>query len=243
MTRPSLAAGLAVLLATSLASAQESDADEPSAEKADDAKPATAAAATPSAPEHEAGEDATYGHGMQFGIRAGLVAGYLMDFRYDHSPLCKAFDAAKPVNEQQKICGFGAPAATEIALSFAPLDGIEPYVFGRFGFSGESDTNTNALMLVGVGARLYTMADSRLKVFIEPAVAYETESGAGNPAWSPAGLSPEYKKDLVFHVGVGPQYDFAKAFGAFLNAGIDVGVLRSISAVALINLGVQLRFP
>jgi len=48
---------------------------------------------------------------------------------------------------------------------------------------------------------------------------------------------------MVFHLGIGPQYDVAKAFSLFLNLGIDVGVFRSISAVLLGNVGAQLRFP
>jgi len=182
---------------------------------------------------------------MQVGIRAGFVLGYKMSFRYDNSPFCKEPDDAKPANKQQKICGFGAPPAAEVALSFAPFDSVEPYVFGRFGFSGEAETNTKPLKLFGVGARIYTNADSRFKVFVEPALAYEFEGGAGNPRWNrtDANYEAEYKKDLVFHVGIGPQYDFAKAFGLFLNLGIDVGVFRSISATLLGNIGAQVRFP
>jgi hypothetical protein len=175
--------------------------------------------------------------------KSPLPFGYKMVFRYPHSPLCTPFDPAKQVHEQQKICGFGAPVGTEIALSFGVLDSVEPYIFGRFGFSGESKTNTKALQLFGVGARLYTMSDSRLKIFIEPALAFEAEGGAGNPAWAPGDLNPAYKKDLVFHLGIGPQYDFAKAFGVFVNGGVDVGVLRAISATLLLNIGAQVRFP
>jgi hypothetical protein len=206
------------------------------------APPADEKATPPKNQDKESGEDDTYGHGMQFGIRAGIVFGYKMDFRYDHSPLCHEYDG-KAVNEQQKICGFGAPPGAEIALSFGVLDGVEPYLFGRFGFSGESKTNTKPLQFIGVGARLYTMSDSRLKIFIEPALAWETEGGFGDPKWAPTGLNPAYKKDLIFHLGVGPQYDVAKAFGIFVNGGVDVGVLRAISATLFLNLGAQLRFP
>jgi len=86
------------------------------------------------------------------------------------------------------------------------------------------------------------MSDSRLKIFIEPALAYEFEDGGNNPAWN-QGLNPEYKKDLVFHLGIGPHFDFAKAFGAYADAGLDVGVLRSISAILFLNIGVQVRMP
>lgn len=196
----------------------------------------------PKKEDKESGEDDTYGHFMQFGIRAGIDLGYKMIFRYPHSPLCTPYDPAKAVHEQQKVCGFGAPAGTEVAISFGVLDSVEPYIFGRFGFSKESKTNTKPLQQFGLGARLYTMSDSRLKIFIEPALAYETEGGAGDARWAPGDLNPAYKKDLIFHLGIGPQYDVAKAFGIFLNGGVDVGVLRAISATLLINIGAQLRF-
>jgi hypothetical protein len=212
---------------------REDDAPPPEAKKAQEPKPE----------DKESGEEDTFGHGLQFGIRAGIVFGYKMDFRYDKSPLCQKLDTSKPDNEQQKICGFGSPAGTEVAVSFGVFDSVEPYLFGRFGFSGESKTNTKPLQLFGVGARLYTMSDSRLKIFIEPALAWETEGGAGNKDWTPASFTPAYKKDLIFHLGVGPQYDFAKAFGIFLNGGVDVGVLRAISANLILNVGAQLRFP
>lgn len=219
---------------TKLKTEKEGDAASPSE---------TPKAKEPKPEDQEApGEEDAYGHGFQLGIRAGVTFGYKMDFRYAHSPLCQANDPTKKFDDQQKICGFGAPPGTEIALSFGVLDSVEPYVFGRFGFSGESKTNTKPIQLLGVGVRVYTMSDSRLKIYVEPALAYEMETGAGNPNWAPAGLDPAYKKDLVFHVGVGPQYDFAKAFGIFLNGGVDVGVLRAISATLLVNVGAQLRF-
>jgi hypothetical protein len=212
--------------------------------------------ATPKPEDKENGEEDTFGHGMQVGLRAGFAFGFKMYFRYDRSPLCQKYDPSKAPNDQIKSCGFAASPATEVALSFAPFDSVEPYIFMRLGLSGESRTNTKPLQLFGVGARIYTMSDSRLKIFLEPALAYETEGGAGNPDWAPPpgatgttsggkpqDLTPQYKKDLIFHLGIGPQYDFAKAFGIFLNGGVDVGVLRAISANLHVNIGAQVRFP
>jgi len=227
---------------------QRAKADEKAKPADNETKPADDAAEKkkPEKEEKEAGEEDVYGHGMQFGLRAGIVLGYKIDFRYQHSPLCAPYDPTKGSwDQQQKICGFGAPPAADVALSFAPLDSVEPFIFGRFGFSAEAATATTAQFLFGAGVRLYTMSDSRFKMFVEPAIAYEGDGAAGMPGddHNPPGLNPEYKQDLVFHLGIGPQYDFAKAFGAFINGGVDVGVLRSISANLLLNIGVQLRAP
>lgn len=235
-----------VALAAGADTASDDAAGSGGDEAADDSKKAAGDASEPKKTEEkERGEDDPYGHGMQFGLRAGLMLGFKMDFRYQHSPLCKDPASDQQANPDQhiKTCGYGTPPAADIALSFAPIDGVEPFVFGRFGFSGEAQSDTSPLVLFGAGARLYTMSDSRFKIFFEPALAYEVESGAGNPNYNPPNFPFDYKKDLVFHIGIGPQYDFAKAFGVFVNTGFDVGVLRSISAVLLLNIGVQLRMP
>ena len=191
--------------------------------------------------------DEDFGHGMQFGLRAGLVGGYRMVFRYDKSPFCRTPDGSKADKDQQKFCGHGAPLALDVALSFALLDFAEPYVWARFGLKGEPETNTDNLMAFGAGARIYTMSDSKFKIFVEPAIGVEVEGGAGNPAWTfkePEPDAPaEYKTDFLFHLGVGPQYDFARAFGIYLQAGLTTGVLRYIHTELEISGGAQLRVP
>jgi hypothetical protein len=189
--------------------------------------------------------DEQFGHGMQFGLRAGIAGGYRMIFRYDKSPFCHTPDLMKADKDQQKFCGNAAPMAVDLALSFGVVDFIEPYFWARFGLGGEASTNTEALMALGLGARIYTMSDSKLKIFIEPAVGMELEGGAGNKAWAfrDTGVTPEYKKDFLFHLGVGPQYDFARAFGLYVNAGLTTGVLRFIHTELEVSLGAQVRVP
>jgi hypothetical protein len=207
--------------------------------------------AAPTATEEKGGTepaDDKFGHGLQFGLRAGLVGGYRMIFRYDKSPFCRTPEPQKGDKDQQKFCGNGAPLAMDVALSFALLDFVEPYVWGRFGLAGESSTNTKALTAFGVGARIYTMSDSKLKIFVEPAIGFETEGGAGNTAWAfknsnPPGQLPEYKQDFLFHLAAGPQYDFARAFGVYAHAGLTTGVIRYIHTELELSLGVQLRVP
>jgi hypothetical protein len=193
--------------------------------------------------EHEAAssESPAYGHGRQFGLRAGIVGGYRMVFRYDKSPFCAKFDPKKSVKDQQKFCGHAAPFATELALSFAPIDSLEPFVFGRFGLGSEDETNTDPIVVVGAGLRAYTMSDSAFKVFIEPAIGMELEGGGDDPLWQLN--QPDYKKDVVFHLAAGPQFDFAKNFGAFIDAGISTGILRAIHSNLEIQAGIQLRAP
>jgi hypothetical protein len=131
-----------------------------------------------------------------------------------------------------------------VAISFAPLDFAEPYVWARFGLSGESETNTESVMAFGAGARIYTMSDSKFKIYVEPAVGMEVESGAGNEDWKfMDGTAPEYKKDFLFHLAVGGQYDFARAFGIYVSAGLTTGVLRYIHTGLEGGLGAQVRFP
>ena len=255
---------LALLFATHVALAQEEPPAEPAPPPAE-APPAPAEPESPAktaadsagpAPTSEAeqpakapnpedarapGEGDDYGHGGQFGIRAGLVGGYRMVFRYDASPFCSPPDRAKQVKDQQKFCGHAGPLAVDLGLSFAPIDGVEPYVWGRFGMSGEAETNTNPIVIVGAGLRVYTMSDSKFKIFIEPAVGAELEGGAGNPEWE--ANDPDYKKDIVFHLAAGPQIDVAKAVGFYLSAGITTGILRSIHSSLELNGGVQLRVP
>lgn len=190
-------------------------------------------------------KEADYGHGGQFGLRAGIVAGYRMVFRYDDSPYCKQPNPAEnEPKDEQKFCGHQGPWAVDLGLSFAPLDGLEPYLWARFGIEGESQTNTNPVRILGAGLRVYTMADSQLKVFVSPAIAYEFEDGAGNAAWIDQQGNPfEYKQDVVFHLSAGPQFDFAPGFGAYFSAGMTVGILRYIHANLEGQLGVQIRIP
>ena len=199
-------------------------------------------------------DDRDFGHGGQFGLRVGATWGYRMVFRYPDSPFCSKPDTTKDVEDQQQFCGHNGPWALDAGLSYGVLDSIEPYLWGRFGLQGEPQTNTEAVLLIGAGARIYTMSDSAFKIFVEPALAFELEGGAGNPdydpakpgGWEPADRNdyhPEYKRDLVFHVAAGPHWDFAEQFGAFVSAGLSVGVLRYIHAAMEVQLGVQLRLP
>ena len=213
-----------------------------------DPTPSDAPTRDPHANKEDAGgtehADEQFGHGMQVGLRAGITGGYRMIFRYDKSPFCRTPVAGKSDKDQQKFCGNGAPFAVDLGLSFGVFDFIEPYFWMRFGLAGEASTNTKALTALGAGARIYTMSDSKFKIFVEPAIGAELEGGAGNPAWQFAGgVSPEYKTDFLFHLGVGPQYDFARAFGVYVNAGLTTGVLRYIHTELEVTGGAQLRVP
>jgi hypothetical protein len=212
-----------------------STADKPADPTADKPADPTADKATGSA------ADKAYGHSMQFGLRVGLVGGYNMVFRYDQSPLCSPYDATKTLSDQQKFCGHAAPLALEIAASFAPLDFLEPYLFMRLGLTGETQTDTLPIKVIGAGARIYTMSDSAFKIFIEPALAYEFEGGAGTV--SHPGYDPQYKKDLLIHLAAGPQIDVARYVGFFVDAGLTTGILRGIHTTLELQGGVQARFP
>jgi len=231
------------LLLTSLslpAQAADADAAKPSADQATDT-PAPDSAKEPTGEKPAKAADEAFGHAKQFGLRVGLVGGYNMIFRYDQSPLCSPYDPSKSLNDQQKFCGHGAPLALDIAASFAPLDFLEPYLFMRLGLAGETQTDTLPIKVLGAGARIYTMSDSAFKIFIEPALAYEFEGGAGTV--SQPGYDPQYKKDLLIHLAAGPQIDVARYVGFYLDAGLTTGILRAIHTTLELQAGVQARLP
>lgn len=233
---------VSALSASALAADPETAKAEPAAATAEPAaaKPAPADAA----PKEEGLEpaDQKFGHGHQFMLRAGIVGGYRMIFRYDKSPFCHTPDPGKGDKDQQKFCGNAAPLAVDLGLGFGVFDTVEPYFWARFGFAGEGSTNTEPIIALGAGARIYTNSDSKFKVFVEPAVGAELEGGVGAYKFQD-GTKPDYKTDFLFHLGVGPQYDFARAFGAYINFGITTGVVRYIHTEIEGNLGVQLRVP
>jgi hypothetical protein len=217
---------------------QESDtaAEKSAPQPTDQAKEKEAETPT----EKPASKD-TFAHRGQFGLRIGLVGGYNMVFRYDESPLCSPYDTSKSLADQQKFCGHGAPLALDIAASFAVLDFLEPYVFTRLGLSGETQTDTLPVKILGAGTRIYTMSDSAFKIFIDPAVAFEFEGGAGTV--KVPGYNPQYKNDLLLHLAAGPQLDLARYVGIFLDAGLTTGILRGIHTTLELQGGVQARFP
>ncbi len=189
----------------------------------------------------DASEDsARFDHLGQVSARLGVVLGYRMYFRYPESPYCSKPDPTKG-DDQQKLCGFPAPLALDAAIGFAPLSSFEPFLWGRFGLAKETETNTSALVLLGAGFRLYTMTDSPIKVFLEPAIALEFEGSAGNPLWESGPDDVSYKQDLIFKFGAGPQFELGRGLGLYGTGGLTMGVLRAIHANMQLELGLQGR--
>jgi hypothetical protein len=205
----------------------------------DKAKPETGDKAK--AGEEKADKDTSFGHMGQVGLRAGLVGGFRMILRYGSSPYCRLPDPLKPPDKQVKFCGHTAPFDADFGLSFGVLDFFEPFAWARLGLSAEGETDTKPLVVIGAGARIYTMSDNAFKIFIEPAVGWELEGGRGNPAWQLNG--GQYKKDFLFHIAAGPQLDFSRNVGAYLTGGLTAGFVRDLGASFDVNLGVQGRYP
>lgn len=206
-------------------------------------RPATPAPSSP--PEDPADDPKNFGHRGQFGLRAAFMGSYRMVLRKDETPLCNEPDLSKEAKDQQKFCGFMGPPALDLALSFAPLHSIEPFLWLRLGLSSEDKTKTDPVRIYGLGLRAYTLNDSPFKVFIEPAVGISTESGSPeSPAFpGPSSYAPDYKTDLLFRLSGGPQYDIGKYVGIYVQAGVSVGILRSINAGLEFGGGLQLRAP
>lgn len=237
--------GSATLLVALPASAAEPEGDDAASDSAASEADSGASAkksedkeAPP--PKDDAGKD-DFGHGGQFGLRAGIVLGYRMVLRYDSSPYCGEPNPQKQPSDQQKFCGYGAPPAVDLGLSFGVLDFIEPFAWARFGLAADTKSDANPLVLVGAGVRLYTMSDAMFKIFIEPAVALELESGRGSAAWQTN--DPKYSKDFVLHLAAGPQLDFHENFGLYVTGGLSMGVVRALASSLDLNIGLQGRLP
>jgi opacity protein-like surface antigen len=238
----------ALLAATPRVYAADADEDTPSdASEAHDGAAATGKSTEKEDGKAGAAEKApaeksdSFGHGGQFGLRAGIVLGYRMVLRYDSSPYCVAPNPLKQPSDQQKFCGYGAPPAVDLGVSFGVLDSIEPFAWARFGLSADTKSDTNPLVLIGAGLRIYTMSDAAFKIFIEPAVALELESGRGSAAWQTN--NPKYPKDFVFHLAAGPQVDFHKNVGLYVTGGLSMGVVRALASSLDLNIGIQGRLP
>jgi hypothetical protein len=227
---------------TATAEDTSSDSNKSESDKADTAKdkPDSGEGGDEAKPvEKKPGEqDRSFPHAGQFSLRVAFVGAYRVVSRYDASPYCQNPVPAN-IQDRHKVCGFGAPPAIEVALGFAPINAIEPFAWARFGLSGESDTNTQPFVALGFGARLYTLSDSAFKFFLQPAVGWELEKGAGNPMW----LGKAYKQDFLMQLLAGPQYDFSPGVGAYAGVGVTAGILRAIQTWMEFDIGVQARFP
>lgn len=186
-----------------------------------------------------AAEEDDFGHGFQFGLRSSINFGYKVLFRFDDSPPCNIDGAETQMGEEdKKVCGYGTPPSLDLALSYALFDAIEPYAWVRFGLGEHTETSTEATQLIGLGLRVYTMSDSKLKLFVEPGLAIELE-GATDDA--PPGRN--YDTDYVVHGHFGLQYDFIEHLGLYASVGPNVSFIRAIGTELEGSIGIQGRAP
>jgi hypothetical protein len=239
--------GLALIASWSSATwAAEGNDEEPTASESDAPEPEKKSdrdAAKSSAGEAPKSAAAGFGHGHQFGLRVGLVGAYHMVLRYDKSPFCHDYMPEKGP-EQLKFCGFAAPFALDLALSGALIDSFEPFLWARLGLGGEKETNTLPLLVLGLGTRIYTMSDSALKVFVEPAVGVELEGkGDSKDPFRDAVSAKYYRTDLLLHLAAGPHFDVHENFGFYADAGLTLGLLRYLHTTLELSVGIQGRVP
>lgn len=189
--------------------------------------------------EAPAAKEEDFGHGFQFGLRSSFNAGYKVLFRFDDSPPCIIDGSDTQAGEEEKqVCGYATPPSVDLALSYALFDAIEPYVWVRLGLGEHPETFTEATRLVGVGMRVYTMSDSKLKLFFEPGLALELEG-----ATTDAPLGRNYDTDYVVHGHFGLQYDFLEHLGLYASLGPNVSFVRAIATELEASVGIQGRAP
>lgn len=190
------------------------------------------------------------GHFLKFGLRIALVPAFRLTVRYADSPPCSGVPTPD-WNGQQGVCGHVPPLALETGLSIGATDTLEPYAFVRLGFTQDDNTGSAAPVMGGIGARVYS-SSSALKFFVEPALALALEGFGSDPAFenylnpnstSRAEALNAYTPDLLLHMACGPQYDFARHFGAFASVGLDVSLVRALGLNLAGSLGLQGRFP
>jgi opacity protein-like surface antigen len=231
-----LPALLAVLLSARLALAAD-DRDEPKSEATDNAGKSDeskddAREGDEATDSKDKDDDEVFGHGGQIGLRIGLLGGYRMILRYDDSQFCAEYDPEKSVSDQQKFCGHVAPFALSTALSYGIADWLEPFAWGRFGLEAEGETDTEPVLMFGLGVRVYTMSDAPFKIFIEPGIGLEFEDG----------LYADYDTDVALHLAAGPTFDVNRYFGIYLTGGITTTVVRYLASSLEFDLGIQGRY-
>ena len=200
--------------------------------------------------------DDDLGHRNQLNFRAEFLTGYRMLYRYEPSPRCAPFNNAKSAADQQKFCGYGSAPAMGLAVGFSLVDFFEPFAFVRLGLANEAaQTNQGRLMQVGIGARLYTMANSRFKIAFTPWLGIDATTGPleaigsgtpGTPGYDDAlaKVKPgSYKTDVLAHFGIAPQYDFSRGFGVYVSGGLTFQMVRYLGASADVGIGIQARAP
>lgn len=204
--------------------------EEPAAQSDSTTAPKDGAepAAEPEAP--------TFGHQGQFGLRSNLALGYKVMLRFGDSPPCDP--PTLTTEEEKQVCGFATPPALDFGLSFALFDSLEPYLWFRMGLGEPEKTFTAATRWAGAGIRIYTMSDSQLKLFFDPAVAVAFEGAA-----SGAPTTANYDTDFVGHVHFGLQYDFLEQLGLYFSAGPNVTFVRAIGTEFEAAVGLQVRGP
>lgn len=189
-------------------------------------------------------------HRGQVTLRLALAQGVRMVFRRPDSPLCKeplrTYDYASQrdafLDDQPDTCGFATAPAFDLAVGLAFLSSFEPFLWTRLGLGPQKDTDTEALRLIGAGARLIPINDAAVKVFVSPALALSLEGGRGRADYQTPQPKPSYGTDLLFHLSAGGQYDFNRNVGAFLDGGATVGLARGLQAELAARLGLELRY-
>ena len=158
---------------------------------------------------------------------------------------CAPYNYAKSASDQQKFCGFGAaPASASRWGSRSSTSSSRSPSFAS-GFPTRPHRPTpGKLVHAGAGARLYTMSDSRFKIFFSPwlGARLHRRSGPSRPAKprrsrADDDAQPDHRRILPYRHPRAPRHRPSvrlsrEASGSTLSGGLTFQMLRYLGASA-----------
>lgn len=166
-----------------------------------------------------------WGHQGQITLRIASAFGYRFALRYGNGTPCNA--SGSPV------CYGFLPVMFDAALGFGLAETLE--LEGRLRV-GSPDWNRALPLQAGLGLRVYSGAESRLKFAMGLAALVDfTDAGDAGPG--------NYGIDVLARLEPAIHYDVGRYFAFYVQCGASFGFVRTFSFSGDVGLGLQARFP